>query len=363
MSTETLELIPEVVDDKLAPITKVRSEIIRMRNDYSGLTIKDVSDKKGADAVSTARKEVKSLRVSVDKERKALVEDALRWQQQVNKVAGEITSELKEIETGLEEKEDAYFAEKERVKQEAERLRREKIQNRSRVITSLDAKFDGESYTLGSATITHEEIEGLSDDAFQTRVESFESEYQRLLAERLEIERLAKEEADRLEAVRKEQEAAAAELKRQQDELEAERRKIAEEKAAFEAKVRAEQEAKEAEERRIKAEAEAAELAKQREAELEQAKKEAAEAARVQAELKAKADQEAKEKAERLAKEKEARNLAKRPDIEKLEDMKVKMLEVFNGFTFKTEEGKSAAENIEIGIDLLFKANALKQEA
>jgi peptidoglycan hydrolase CwlO-like protein len=249
MSVEVLEL-PEA--EKLAPITKVGTEIVRMREAYSGLTIKDANDKEGFGKVTAARKEVKALRVQVDKERKTLIDDAVKWQRQVNEVAKGITEQLVAIEEPLQQKENDFIAERERIKQEAERQRQEKLRARCLVIASIpDVLFDGVSYILQDVTIDADGIENMSDDAFQTKVEAFEAKYQTILEGRQQAERIAKEEADRLEAARKEQEAAAAELKRQQEELAAERKRLDDEKAAHEAALKAEQEGKEAEARRI----------------------------------------------------------------------------------------------------------------
>ncbi|WP_051350112.1 hypothetical protein [Dyadobacter alkalitolerans] len=358
MSVEVLDL-PKT-DDKLAPITKVKTEIARMRKAFSGLKIKDVNDRHGLLKVSTARKEVKAVRVQVEKERKTLNEDALKWQRQVNEAAKEITSELIEIETPLQEMEDAIIDEKQRIKEEAERVRKEKIQNRAQVVTSFQGvTFNGLSYSLGEVKIDHADLESLPDDKFQTEIEKLEAEYQSILEARLETERLAKEDADRLEAQRLEQEAAAAELKRQQDEIAAERKRLDDEKAEHEAALKREQDEKDAEARRLKAEADAKEAEEKRLAEIEAARVEAAEQARVAAELKAKQDAEAKAEADRLAKEKDARKKARRPDLEKFTDMTNQIKVILDSFTFTTEDGKNAQADFKTGVELLIKASPL----
>lgn len=358
--SEVLE-IPVVESEKLAPITKVESEIIRMRNEYSGLTISGVADKKGFEIVSTARKEVKSVRVQVGKERKALVDDAVKWQRQVNEAANKITAELQEIESGLEEKENAYIAEVQKIKEEAELARQEKIRNRVTVIMSMDARFDGVSYGVGEFSISHAALEKLSDSDFQSEVEAAESEQKKIVDARIEAERAAKEEADRLEAQRLEQQriadeqaAQAAELKRQQDAIDAEKREL-----ERQAKEKADQEAAEA---KAKADAIAAEEAKKlRDAEIEKARQEASEKAIKDAKDKAAAEAKAKVEADRLSKEKEARKLAKRPDIEKFNDMYTQIVAITNNFTFKTGEGIAAHEEFKKGLGLLIHSVGLKE--
>lgn len=359
MSTELIES-PEV--EKLAPITKVEAQISRMRKEYSRLKILGVEDREGFNKVSTARKEVKAVRVQVEKERKSLVDDAVKWQRQVNEVAKGITIQLEEIESSLEEMEKAHIAEKERVKQEAERQRKEKIQNRIQVVMSISGmQFNGIIYSIGSASIYQSEVEGLSDTDFQSKVEELETEYQIVLAHRLEEEKRAKEESDRLEAQRKEQEAAAAELKRQQEELEAEKRRIADEQAAKEAEMKRQQAEAEAELKRQREELEAKEREHKRQEELEAARKEASEKARIEAEFKAKQEADAKAEADRVAKEKEAKRLARRPDIEKFADMREKIYNLIDQYTFNTPEGIEAFSYFEQGLAELFSTSPLSK--
>lgn len=361
MSTEVLEL-PEVKSDNLAPITVFQSEITRMRNEFSGLKIIDLNDKKGFEAVSAARIEAMRLRTSVDKVRKRLKEESLAWGRAVDATAKEIREQIESIENPLSEMEETYKAQVAEKKAEAERLRKEKIQDRVLRITSLDALFNGIEYKLGEKSITQDQLESSSDNDFQTVVESFEAEYKILLDQRLEAERVAREEADRLEAQRKEQEAAAAEIKRQQDELAAERKKMDDEKAAHEAELKRIQDEKDAEIKRQQDEAEEKEREVQRQAELAIARKEAAEKAINDAKIKADKDAADKAEAERVAAKKEAKALAKRPDLEKYNDMVSQLATIVNAFEFKTDEGKQAKQELKDAMNAAVKMNPLKSK-
>lgn len=197
MSTEILEIPAET--DKLSPINKAKEAIERIRNKAAALTIADHNDKKGFEAVYQTRQEAARLRVDVEKTRKALVEDSVKWQRLVNSTANPLESDLKEIEAGLKAKEDAFVAEKQRIKDEVERKRKERNLKRIAVITSLDSRFNGSGYTLGKQFVSQEEIETLSDDDFQTKVEVFEAEYQIILEERLATEKAEQEEKRKTE--------------------------------------------------------------------------------------------------------------------------------------------------------------------
>lgn len=233
MSVEVLEL-PEKTEakaDNLAPITVFENEITRIKKSAEGLKIADINDKAGYLKVSTVRKEAKKLRVEVEKVRVGLKADALAWGRAVDSKAGEIENKILEIESPLLEMEKAHEAEKERIKSENERILKEKIQKRCAIITSLDAKFNGVTYTLGDATIEHSDFEKLSDDEFQTKVEWFEAEYKVILDAKLEAERIAKDEADKIEAQRVANEAETKRLSDEAKKLEDERKELENEKA------------------------------------------------------------------------------------------------------------------------------------
>jgi len=243
MSTEVLEVPAktEAKADNLAPITVFENEIIRIKKSAEGLKIADINDKAGYLKVSTVRKEAKKLRVEVEKVRVGLKADALAWGRAVDSKAGEIENKILEIENPLLEMEKAHEAEKERIKAENERLLKEKIQNRCAVITSLDAKFNGVTYTLGDATIEHADFEKLSDDDFQTKVEWFEAEYKIILDAKLEADRIAKDEADKIEAQRIANEKETKRLADEAKKLKDDREKLENEKAELNAVVKVEE--------------------------------------------------------------------------------------------------------------------------
>lgn len=357
--TEELEL-PEVDTNKLAPIQQIELDIARMR-EFLKLKIIDSNDKKGFEAVSKARKEVKAKRVDVENLRKGLVEDSVKWQKTVNTTAKTIKDKLEAIEHPLQKMEDDFQLALVHKKQEEARQAREKIEKRALVITSLDARFNGSEYTLGSISLGQLALERMTDEEFQTKVEAFESEYQIILEARQEKERLEKIEADRIEEQRKEQELAALELKRQQDELEEARRKLEEEKNAHEAEIKRIQDEKNAEAKRISDEKFAKEQEEKRLKELELAKEEARKDALIQAEKKAKEEAKAKIESDRIAADKEAKRLAKRPDIQKYKEMVNQIAAIVNAQEFSTQEGKAAKEEFKAGINQLVKSSPLKE--
>jgi colicin import membrane protein len=293
----------------------------QLRQEYMGLEVKGLDDKKGFDAVHTARIFMVKKRTDVEKTRKMLKEDALKYGQAVDQEAKRITGLMAPIEEHLTAEENKVTVEKQRIKEKAEREAAEKLQARvNRLQFDYGMKFDGQNYRqtftdpgspIQGYVMPNALIGALSDEQFEQicgeiyKKELAERERRAVIDAKLkeqeaERERVRKAEDERLEKVRKEQAAAQAKI-------DAENKRIADEKAKLEAEKKAIVEAKYAEE-----------MERKRLADLEQARIEAAAKAKADAEAKAKADQEERERIERELKEKEEREEALRPDKEKL---------------------------------------------
>jgi fused signal recognition particle receptor len=247
--------------DTQTQITKFNlpdAAIAKMAEEYLPLTIAGVNDAAGFKAVHEARMIVKSKRVDVEKVRKELKADALEYGRKVDSEANRIKAMLEPIESHLTAQEEAYQAEKDRIKNAA-RLKAEE---------EARAKAEAEAARLQAEWAAIE---------FERKAE----------AERLRVER---------EKLAAERAAIEAERKAAQDKIDAERRAI------------------EAEQKRI-ANIQAQQA---RGEEIERAKAEAAERARQETEARiAREAAEAKAKAEREEAAR-ARAEALRPDREKL---------------------------------------------
>jgi Icc-related predicted phosphoesterase len=227
------------------------AEISALKEKFMPLEINGVNDTGGAKAVHNARIIIKNHRVDVEKRRKELKADSLKWGQRVDAEAKRITGLLDPIEQHLIGQEDAYEAEKERIKN-AERLRLE---------AEARAKQEAEAARLKSE---HDaEVARMKAEA-----EKIASERAALDAERARIEAQAQALADATAAHQRE---VDAEERRKAAVLQAERDRLA-----------------------------AIELVKQRQLEIEEAKAKAAERARIETESRiAREAEEAKQKTER----------------------------------------------------------------
>lgn len=206
--------------------------IAEMRKEYLSLKVSGIEDKAGLEKVHSARMIVKSKRVEVEKVRKELKEDALKYGRLVDAEAKRITALLEPIESHLTNEEKKIEDEKRKIREEEERKLKEKIENRIRLLLACDMKYEITGYKSATVYISNEQLSDLSDEDFEKIYNNIKAEYDKSVAEKAEQERLAKAESERLEKQRLEQEAEAerlAKIKAEQEEKELKLKKEQEE--------------------------------------------------------------------------------------------------------------------------------------
>jgi hypothetical protein len=349
--TQALELRPDHSEEMPEAYNLTTAKIAELAQAYLPLKIAGVSDKQGYIQVHEARMEIKGLRVAVDKKRKELNADSQEYIRAVNGYAKQITGMLAPIEAHLEAEEKAVDAEEAAIKAEAQRKADERNQGRLNALLAVGAEIPlaqvvlmdestFQSY-LALATKAHADAQAkAAEEAAAAEAQAQAEAAEKAARERAEAERLEKirteqqAEQKRLDAIAAEQKRQAAELKSQQDAIDAQKRAI--EQAQRDEQIRKDTEA------RIKFEADKA-IAEAKERQ-ERADREAA----------AKAAQEA---------ERQAAIEAAKPDAEKLEGFAY-FLEGKAPPDMETEAGKRARiEIIQAGRNLIAfirtKANAL----
>lgn len=247
-----------------ASLAKLRQQDVmvgELRDKYLHLKISGFNDKAGFEVVHKARMHVKKFRLGIADIHKELKEQALKHCQAVDGEKRRLNLLIEPIESHLQAEEDAFEAEKDRLKRAEEDARREALQKRLDSLAELGI--------VANPRI----VEGLTIEQFGEEV--------RRAREQFDERKAAQEKAD---AVRKAEELAnAAERQRLAEDtakLRAERERINAEHEREQAELKAAREAIEADRRRIEAEKES----QRRAVELEKAKAEAAEKARIETE-------------------------------------------------------------------------------
>lgn len=249
-------------DVKQLPV--VDAKLAKLKADYAKLTIVDISDKKGYEAVKKGISELTKYRTATDDKRKEITKDYKDVVSGINDEAARIIEELREIEKPLRDKKQQYeedlAAEKARIEQE----KKQKLEDRVNQLKEAGLSWDGSFYAIGNISLDLVSIEKMPDDKFLLLNSKVADEVKRLADEEAERERIREEERVKLE--KQKQEAEAERIR-----LEQERETLRQQKEAQEAEI-----AKlKADADKLKADAEAQRLKAL--AEIEQLKKEAQE--------------------------------------------------------------------------------------
>jgi len=355
----------ELVTKELAKFDIVEAGLATLETRYLALKVVGVDDKDGAAIVHKARIDVKGRRIAVVKDGEEMRKDAIAWQKKVIGRVNEIVSRCERMEAHLQAEEDVVENEKARKKAEAEAKEAARFQSRIDRVCAFGATYDRQNYTAYGMVFPEALVKVCTDEQFESfmlalkekkdvedariALEEAErkAESERLAkvaadqeAERKRLDIIAKQQKEDQERLAKEQAAAAAKLKADQDALEAEKKRIAD---AEKARIKAIEDEK----NRVEAE-------KKRAEEVEIAKKEAAAKAIKDAEEKAKREADAKAEKEEKARIAAERKAARAPD-------KVKILLLADSLDaimtpdVKTEEVKAFALAIMMSLAKLIK--------
>lgn len=318
--TDTIDAA-KAASTAIAEYKPVEAGLAELRQRYANVVF-DLTTAAGDKAARAARKELVTLRTSLEAKRKALKAPALDYSRRIDSEAQRITAEIAKLEEPIDEQ---IKADEQR--REAERQRR--ADEEARRIAAHQARVAEIAAAPLSATILDAAgIARLIDDVREIRLgpefEEFgaaageakekalvrlremhaaavarEAEAARLAAERAELERLRAEQAER---ERQERERVEAERRAEAERQRAERERIAAEQRAEAERLAAER-ARQAEQQR-QLDEQAAALRRQQEAAI-------AEQLRIERERREQEEAEAAERARR-AREQEAREAAAR---------------------------------------------------
>lgn len=216
--------VNEYVKQAIVQFNVTDHAINELKQKYMPLKIENLDDKAGYDAVYNALREVKGLRINVDKKRKELNEDAVYFQKKVNEEAKRITGELLEVENHLSEERSAYEAEKERIKKEKEAAKQKKIQARIASLLSIGFVFNGNEYIsdcgMAGTVWPAENLQSIEDEEFEAVFQIHKKDYEDEQARLNALRQQQKDEEEKARAAQLEAQAKRdAEIKAEKDRL------------------------------------------------------------------------------------------------------------------------------------------------
>ncbi len=233
----------DYIETQLKKFNMTDSVINELKQKYTILTINGIDDTDGYKTVHESRMIVKNYRIDIEKRRKELTEDALKYQRAINSEAKRITSLLTEIECYLENEQKTIYHEKLRIKNEKEQKELMKIQIRIDLITRLGFRLNyGNNryeWEYNDRFISHNEIKTMSENDFDFLLTKMEEEHDigfQLKIKREEIEKEKKEQEEKKIHEEKQR------MIQQSKELEIERKRLTDEKIENDRKLRIERE-------------------------------------------------------------------------------------------------------------------------
>jgi hypothetical protein len=214
-----------------------------------GLTIKDLDDKEGFQAVHTARMDIVKRRTSVTKTGKDMRAEANAYNKAVLDEEKRILKLLEPIETHLDTEESRITEEKARIKREAAEAEEARINARERRVENLGMTKRDNTYGVLSFSITQELLITATDEQLDAYCEKVAAGIKADADYKAELQRAEDAEKARLLQVANDQAAAQKKLDDDRAALELEKKKILDKMNADLAEAKRQKDLKEAAEK------------------------------------------------------------------------------------------------------------------
>lgn len=209
-----ITLVARRINEGLIAFETRKAELTELKERAEGLKIDSLEDKESINKVSVWRKKLKSARVDIQKEGKAMRDPLTKINKTISEKENELIGIIEPTEKALQEQENWVKAEQDKIDQEAERKEQERIQARIDRLRTYGYEID----------IIF--LRGIDDEQFEGVVAQAKVEYDKDQATKAEQARLEQEQRDQaekdraeLKALREKQETAELILKERQDEL------------------------------------------------------------------------------------------------------------------------------------------------
>ena len=187
-----LSRVDAAIDHAVSEIAKTDAAIEQVREDYLALVVTSPQDQSGYQSAETALKKMVRIRTSVEKTRKALKADSVRYGKAVDGEAKRIREAIEPIEEHLKTQCDIVRLEEARQKVAAENARRDEVNGWVEQLKELDVWADLQA------------LQRMTAEEFGFTLLSAKRAYSEREAERVELAELRAEKAEREAEVVKE---------------------------------------------------------------------------------------------------------------------------------------------------------------
>jgi vacuolar-type H+-ATPase subunit I/STV1 len=182
------------IEHAVTTLAKSDAVIDQISDEYLAITVSSPQDNAGFETASTALKRMVRLRNQVEKTRKELKADSVRYGKAVDGEAKRIQGLIKPIEDHLKEQADVVRLEQKRLEVEAENKRREEVRSWIAKLNDIGAAVNPDALNAMTAEDFDWHFRAAKSEA-DKRKEAEAEVARRVEAERLELEALRKEAA------------------------------------------------------------------------------------------------------------------------------------------------------------------------
>lgn len=220
-NAEVIDLsLEKIIDTKLVQANVTDKVLAALKEKYGGMKLKSLDDKESYLEIKAAAKEcgkVRTLAVKICKEGR---EEAVKTQKLWIAKEKEVVGKVAEVEDALDAEIDRFDKEVERLANEEKERQEAAYINRQALLTKMGATYSDGSFILGSASFEAALIKGSDEDIWsETILPKFQAEYEKIEAVRIVEEKKKAEEAAELKRQQDELQKQQAELKAQQEEM------------------------------------------------------------------------------------------------------------------------------------------------
>jgi hypothetical protein len=228
-----IQVIARNINKGLEAFETRKAELTKLKEDAAGLTIDSIDDKTAINQVSTWRKKLKSARVEIQKEGKAMRDPLTRISKSISSKEDELIDIISPTEQDLQSKEAWVKSEQDKIDQAEARRKQELIQARIDKLRAYGFEIDLTFITalgdedfekvLDNARVEYEKGEAIKveearlEQEMKAQILKDQEELKALKAKQAEADRIIKERQDELDR-------QSAELKKQQEEADREAR-------------------------------------------------------------------------------------------------------------------------------------------
>ena len=215
-----------VIDKSIVQFDINEERLEELKVECKKMIVSDWRDEEGAKACKEKRKEVRDIRIALDKKRKALKEDVNEFGRYIESEANKYIKPLEALEEHLKTQEDVRTKEQERIKAEEAKKEQERIDGYLSKLRAVNASYDIMTQVPTMTPEVFEVVLAKATADFEAQ-EALKKEQQAALAAMAEERKRLQDELDKVKKEKEIEEKKLAVAEQKNEKLEQEKLVIA----------------------------------------------------------------------------------------------------------------------------------------